>query len=65
MNGDAEHSTDGDGYQSDQDDDGGVSPEIVPELIVRRQLEQGTTKEAPCEEAFLGSAHPGLKWIRL
>ena len=65
MNGYSEHSTDGDCYQGDQDDDGAVSPEIVVELIVRCQLDQGTTKEAPCEEAFLGSTHPRLKWSRL
>ena len=60
MNGDTEDAADAEEDESDQDDDGGVPPQIVTELVVRCKLDQSSSKESPGEEAFLGRRHPRL-----
>ena len=46
--------------EGDEDDDGGVTLEVVAELVVGRQLEEAAAEERPGEEALFGSTNPGL-----
>ena len=61
MDGDPQDAADGEEEEGDDDEDGDVPPHVVLQFVVSSQLEQGTTEEAPGEEAFLGGADPGLK----
>ena len=58
MNGDTNDATDGEEDESDDDNDGGVSPEIVAKFIVRSKLQETASIETPGEETFLGCADP-------
>ena len=61
VDGHTEDAAHGEEDEGDEDDDGGVAPEIVAELVVSSQLEEAATEERPGEETLLGSAHPGLR----
>ena len=61
MDGDPEDAADGEEEEGDDDDDGDVPPHVVLQLVVGRQLQQGTPEETPGEEAFLGGTDPGLE----
>ena len=61
MDGDPQDAADGEEEEGDDDEDGDVPPHVVLQLVVSGQLEEGTTEETPCEEAFLGGTDPGLK----
>ena len=61
VDGDTEDAADGEEDEGDEDDDGGVAPEVVAELVVCRQLEEAAAEKCPGEETLLGRAHPGLE----
>ena len=61
VDGDTDYAADGEEEEGDDDEDGDVPPHVVLQLVVSGQLEEGTTEETPCEEAFLGGTDPGLK----
>ena len=60
VDGHTEDAADGEEDEGDQDDDGGVAPKVVAELVVGRQLKEAAAEERPCEEALFGSTDPGL-----
>ena len=60
VDGDTEDAADGEEDEGDEDDDGGVAPEVVAELVVGRQLQEAAAEERPGEETLFSRTNPGL-----
>ena len=61
MDGHPEDAADGEEDDGDQDDDGGVAPEVVAELVVGRQLQEAAAEERPREKTLFCRTNPGLR----
>ena len=61
VDGHPEDAADGEEDDGDQDDDGGVAPEVVAELVVGRQLQEAAAEERPGEKTLFCRTNPGLR----
>ena len=61
VDGHTEDAADGEEDEGDEDDDGGVAPEVVAELVVGRQLQEAATEERPGEETLFSRTNPRLR----
>ena len=61
MDGHTEDAADGEEDEGDEDDDGGVAPKVVTELVVGRQLQEAAAEERPSEETLFSRTNPGLR----
>ena len=60
MDGDTKDAAHDEEDEGDEDDDGGVTLEVMAKLVVGRQLQEAAAEERPGEEALFGSTNPGL-----